>query len=115
MSEKTNCNTSCKWHGPNGCILTGDCRPELPVLEARLAPAPYQALQSQVGGSHYKGMAIQPFEYIHKNGLGFAEGCVVKYVSRWRVKNGLEDLKKARHFLDLLIEAEIATASRPQE
>ncbi len=60
----------------------------------------------QIGGSHYAAMKIQPFEYIHANGLGFAEGCVVKYVSRWRAKNGIEDLKKARHFLDLLIEAE---------
>lgn len=68
------------------------------------APAP--ALARQEGGGHYKGMKIQPFEYIHANGIGFAEGCVIKYVSRWRAKNGVEDLKKARHFLDLLIEAE---------
>jgi hypothetical protein len=51
-------------------------------------------------------MAIQPVEYIHRNGLGFIEGCVVKYVSRWRVKGGVEDLRKARHFIDLLIELE---------
>lgn len=68
----------------------------------------YAANSHQVGGDHYARLAIQPFEYIHKNGLGFAEGCVVKYVSRWRNKNGIEDLKKARHFLDLLIEAETA-------
>ena len=67
---------------------------------------PPSALAHQEGGGHYKTMKIQPFEYIHANGLGFAEGCVVKYVSRWRAKNGIEDLKKARHFLDLLIEAE---------
>ena len=65
-----------------------------------------RALDVQEGGGHYKGMAIQPFEYIHANGIGFAEGCVVKYVSRWRTKGGVEDLRKARHFLDLLIEAE---------
>lgn len=64
------------------------------------------ALARQEGGGHYKAMAIQPFEYIHANGIGFAEGCVIKYVSRWRAKGGVEDLKKARHFLDLLIEAE---------
>jgi len=64
------------------------------------------ALARQEGGGHYKDMAIQPFTYIHANGLPFAEGCVVKYVSRWRAKGGVEDLKKARHFLDLLIEAE---------
>ena len=63
-------------------------------------------LKVQEGGTHYKDMAIQPIEYIHANGLGFAEGSIIKYVSRWRVKNGLQDLKKARHFIDLLIELE---------
>lgn len=53
-------------------------------------------------------MPIQPVEYIHKNVIGFCEGAVIKYVSQWRAKNGLEDLKKARHFLDLLIETEEA-------
>ena len=61
---------------------------------------------TQVGGSHYKDMAIQPVEYIHRNGIGFIEGCVIKYVSRWKLKGGVEDLRKARHFLDLLIEME---------
>ena len=64
------------------------------------------ALTTQVGGNHYKDMVIQPVEYIHKNGIGYFEGCVIKYVSRWHKKNGVEDLKKARHFLDLLIEFE---------
>ena len=64
------------------------------------------ALTTQVGGNYYKDMPIQPVEYIHKNGIGYFEGCVIKYVSRWRKKNGVEDLKKARHFLDLLIEFE---------
>lgn len=64
------------------------------------------ALNEQVGGGHYKDMAIQPVEYIHRNGIGFVEGCVIKYVSRWRTKNGLEDLRKAKHFLELLIEME---------
>ena len=66
------------------------------------------ALKEQVAGSHYKDMPIQPFEYIHRNGIGFAEGCAIKYLSRWRVKNGVEDLRKARHFIDLLIESETA-------
>ena len=64
------------------------------------------ALEHQEGGTHYVDMAIQPVEYIHKNGLGFIEGCVVKYVSRWQSKGGLTDLMKARHFLDILIEME---------
>jgi hypothetical protein len=69
-------------------------------------PGTFSALRCQVGGGHYKDMAIQPVEYIHKNGIGFIEGSIVKYVSRWRAKNGIEDLKKARHMLDLLIEME---------
>ncbi len=64
------------------------------------------ALQVQEGGDHYKSLKIQPVEYIHANGIGFFEGSVIKYVSRWKQKNGVEDLKKARHFLDLLIELE---------
>jgi hypothetical protein len=64
------------------------------------------ALDIQVGGDHYKNMAIQPVEFIHANGLGFLEGNVVKYVSRWKSKNGLPDLLKARHYIDLLIELE---------
>lgn len=63
------------------------------------------ALNEQIGGEHYK-MAIQPIEYIHANNLGFIEGNVVKYISRWRNKNGVEDLKKIKHCVDLLIELE---------
>ena len=65
-----------------------------------------RALAVQEGGNHYKDMPIQPVEYIHANGIGFIEGAVIKYVSRWRKKGGIEDIKKARHFLDLLIELE---------
>lgn len=67
-----------------------------------------RALDVQVGGGHYKELVIQPIEYIHKNGIGFAEGCAIKYLTRWRSKGGIEDLKKARHFIDLLIEMETA-------
>lgn len=62
------------------------------------------ATESQVGGAHYKDMVIQPIDFTMLNGLGFCEGNVVKYVSRWRVKGGVADLEKARHYLDLLIE-----------
>lgn len=51
-------------------------------------------------------MPIQPVEFITKNGLGFCEGNVVKYVCRHKAKGGVEDLKKARHYLDLLIQME---------
>ncbi len=65
-----------------------------------------EATAHQVGGNHYTDCAIQPIDYITKNGLGFCEGNVVKYITRWRKKGGVEDLKKARHYIDLLIEAE---------
>jgi hypothetical protein len=64
------------------------------------------ALNKQVGGSHYRDKGIQPIIYIHANNLGFCEGNVVKYVTRWRDKNGVADLKKAIHYLELLIELE---------
>jgi hypothetical protein len=60
----------------------------------------------QVGGNHYKGQAIQPWDFIISNGLGYLEGNIVKYVVRHPKKGGLEDLKKARHYLDKLIEVE---------
>ncbi len=64
------------------------------------------ALDRQEGGDHYKGLAIQPVEYIHANNLPFCEGSVIKYVTRWRSKNGIKDLEKAKHFIELLIELE---------
>lgn len=67
---------------------------------------PASALSTQEGGDHYKKLKIQPVEYIHANGLGYFEGSVIKYVTRWRSKNGIADLRKARHFIDLLIELE---------
>jgi hypothetical protein len=63
-----------------------------------------RANEVQVGGEHYKTKGIQPWDAIHAWGLGFFSGNVVKYVARHREKNGVEDLKKARHYLDKLIE-----------
>lgn len=53
---------------------------------------------------HYKGETIQPIDLIDSLGLGFYEGNIVKYVSRWQMKNGLEDLKKANWYLNRLIQ-----------
>lgn len=64
------------------------------------------ALEVQFGGSHYKDKPIQPVEYIHANDMGFCEGNVIKYVTRWKEKNGVADLEKARHYLDILIQLE---------
>jgi Holliday junction resolvase-like predicted endonuclease len=62
------------------------------------------ALDVQIGGEHYKNSIIQPVEYIVANNLGFCEGNVVKYITRWQKKGGEADLLKARHYIDLLIE-----------
>jgi hypothetical protein len=64
------------------------------------------ALETQEGGQHYKQWKIQPIEFIHANGLPYIEGNIIKYIMRHKFKNGLEDLKKARHYLDILIELE---------
>jgi hypothetical protein len=64
------------------------------------------ALNVQVGGDHYKKMKIQPIEFIHANNLPFIEGNIVKYITRWREKNGLKDLEKVKHYVDLLIDLE---------
>lgn len=70
------------------------------------------ATQTQVGGSHYRDMAIQPIEFTLKNGLGFCEGNVIKYVSRHKSKGGRKDLEKAIHYLQLLIEEEYSVKSK---
>ena len=64
------------------------------------------ALDKQVSGDHYKDKAIQPVVYIHANKLGFCEGNVVKYITRWKDKNGIADLEKAKHYIELLIQLE---------
>lgn len=63
-------------------------------------------MRIQVGGGHYKDLKIQPIEYILENNLGYCEANVVKYITRWRSKGGVEDLRKAKHYIDFLIERE---------
>lgn len=70
-----------------------------------------KASDIQVGGEHYASLKIQPTEFIHANNVPFIEGNVIKYVMRHRQKNGIEDLKKARHYIDLLIEFEYGKES----
>lgn len=67
---------------------------------------------TQVGGDHYRKMAIQPEAFIHANGIGFHEGNVIKYLCRWRSKAGVEDLRKAIHYIELLIKHEIEEAEK---
>ena len=61
----------------------------------------------QIGGSHYKDLKIQPIDYILGNQLGYCEANVVKYVSRWQSKGGIDDLRKAKHYIDFLIAHEV--------
>ena len=64
------------------------------------------ALDTQVGGNHYKNLKIQPIEYIYANDIPYLEGNCIKYLTRWRSKGGIQDLMKAKHYIDLLIELE---------
>ena len=58
----------------------------------------------QIGGSHYKDMAVQPSEFINKNKLQFAEGNAIKYICRHAHKGEVQDLEKAKHYIDMIIE-----------
>lgn len=62
------------------------------------------ALDYQVGGNHYQQMAYQPLSFIMELGLNFCEGNIIKYIARYKYKNGLQDLKKAQHYLKFLLE-----------
>lgn len=69
------------------------------------------AFSKQVGGGHYTKMKIQPFQYSMANGLDPMQHTIIKYVTRFRDKNGIEDLEKAKHTIDLLIEHEVQQAA----
>ena len=64
------------------------------------------ATTKQVGGEHYKIMAIQPSEFIFRNNLNWCQGNIIKYVCRYKEKNGRQDLDKAMHYIELLKEWE---------
>lgn len=74
-------------------------RPNTAKLGSEKSP-----LKIQHGGTHYKDMRIQPIEYIFANQLGYCEGNVIKYITRWKTKGGVEDLNKAKHYIELLLE-----------
>jgi hypothetical protein len=69
--------------------------------------------RQQVGGAHYKSLPIQPAEYCQRNKLTWCEANVVKYVTRHREKNGRQDIEKAIHYLELLLELEYPTEQKP--
>ena len=65
------------------------------------------ARKRQVGGNHYSRYTTQPIDFIIDNNLDWCEANVVKYITRWRDKNGVEDLRKAMHYIQLLIDREV--------
>jgi len=67
------------------------------------------ATDRQVGGTHYQ-LAIQPIDYIMDNGLDYMQGNVIKYVTRYKNKNGIDDLRKAAHYIEMMIERERYTS-----
>ena len=62
------------------------------------------AYKKQIGGSHYKNMVVQPSEFINKNKLLFAEGNAIKYICRHKQKGERQDLEKAKHYIDMILE-----------
>lgn len=97
------------WSCSSSLHLGGPELPKwIPILSSpdMTEQKPTGALAVQVGGAHYKDTAIQPIVYIHANELGFCEGNVVKYITRWRDKGGKQDLEKVKHYVDLLIDLE---------
>ena len=73
-----------------------------------------KAIDRQIGGDHYKKLKIQPMEYSLANNLNAAQHTVVKYVTRYKDKGGLQDLEKALHTLEMLIEHETSQAKQDQ-
>ena len=67
-----------------------------------------KASEVQVGGTHYKQMKLQPIDFIYENKIPYIEANVIKYICRHKYKNGLQDLEKAKHYIELLIEKEYA-------
>ena len=63
-----------------------------------------KSYKKQIGGNHYKKYKIQPIEFIVKNNIGFVEGNIIKYILRFKDKGGVQDLLKAKHYIELLID-----------
>ena len=73
-------------------------------------PQPNNPFDVQVGGNHYKTLAIQPAEFCQRNKIPFCEATAIKYLCRHKSKGGIEDLRKAIHFIELAIEMEYGEA-----
>jgi hypothetical protein len=74
-----------------------------------------KALDYQIAGNHYKQFIIQPVEFCYHNNIPYLEATAIKYLCRWKSKGGLQDLEKAKHFIDLLIDFETEKQSSHEE
>jgi hypothetical protein len=83
-------------HGSGGVVLLDSL--------SRVYQEVASSLDTQIGGNHYKNYPIQPIEFFIANQVPYAEAAVIKYVLRYKNKNGKEDLQKAKHIIDILIE-----------
>ena len=72
------------------------------------------AYKKQVGGNHYRNMVVQPSEFINKNRLPFAEGSAIKYICRHAAKGKEEDIKKAIHYLEMILERDYSTTEEKE-
>ena len=80
--------------------------PPLPIHAPKSVSKEPNPLDTQVGGNHYKSLPIQVVEYNFFNDIPYMEGNIIKYITRWKTKNGIQDLEKAKHYIELLIELE---------
>ena len=73
------------------------------------------AYKKQVGGTHYLKYKVQPSKFVVENKLLYPEGCVIKYILRHQDKGGKQDLEKAKHFIDMIIERDYKDEKEKQE
>lgn len=104
---QANLNSTRDNDNPHRGALWGN-KPD-PEIRAKMTGG--RANDTQVGGSHYQQQAIQHWDYVIANHIPYMEAQIIKYVSRWRNKNGLQDLEKALHFLQKLLEVEACTSA----
>ena len=71
--------------------------------------------KKQVGGKHYIKYKIQPSHFVVENKLLYPEGCVIKYILRHQDKGGKQDLLKAKHFIDMIIERDYKIEDEPEQ
>ena len=90
-----------------------NCKPAGVIPEDRREEL--RANEKQVGGNHYSKLKIQPMEYNLANGMNYAQANAIKYITRYKDKNGIEDLKKAIHCIELLIDFEMRSIEERSE